>query len=52
MKYIKNKIFILSLTLALCVTTVLSVFYFLGIQNFECPLQERNFKYDKTSRRI
>ena len=38
MKYIKNKIFILSLTLALCVTTVLSVFYFLGIQNLPASM--------------
>ena len=38
MKYIKNKIFILSLTLALCVTTVLSVFYFLGIQNLPAAM--------------
>ena len=38
MKYIKNKIFILSLTLALCVTTVFSVFYFLGIQNLPASM--------------
>lgn len=38
MKYIKNKIFILTLTLALCVTTVLSVFYFLGIYNLPASM--------------
>ena len=38
MKYIKNKIFILSLTLALCVTMVFSVFYFLGIQNLPASM--------------
>ncbi|MBO7296179.1 MAG: rod shape-determining protein MreC [Clostridia bacterium] len=38
MKYIKNKIFIAALTLALCVTTVFSVFYFMGVQNLPAAM--------------
>ena len=38
MKYIKNKIFIVLLTLALCTVTILSVFYFLGIQNLPASM--------------
>ena len=38
MKYIKNKIFIVSLALALCASTVLSVFYFLGVQNLPAAM--------------
>ena len=38
MKYIKNKIFIVSLTLALCIVTVFSVFYFLGVQNIPAAM--------------
>lgn len=38
MKYIKNKIFIVSLTLALCVVTVFSVFYFMGVQNIPAAM--------------
>ena len=38
MKYMKNKIFIASLTLALCVVTVFSVFYFMGVQNLPAAM--------------
>ncbi|MBQ5793711.1 MAG: rod shape-determining protein MreC [Clostridia bacterium] len=38
MKYIKNKIFLISLTLALCVSTVFSVFYFMGVQNIPAAM--------------
>ena len=38
MKYIKNKTFIVLLTLALCTVTILSVFYFLGIQNLPASM--------------
>jgi hypothetical protein len=38
MKYIKNKILIVSLTLALCASTVFSVFYFLGVQNIPAAM--------------
>lgn len=38
MKYIKNKIFIVSLTLALCVVTIFSVFHFLGVQNIPAAM--------------
>lgn len=38
MKYIKNKIFIVLLTLALCVVTVFSVFYFMGVQNLPAAM--------------
>ncbi len=49
MKYIKNKIFILSLTLALCVTTVLSVFYFLGIYNLPASMVQAGMQPFQTA---
>ena len=33
MKYIKNKIFLVSLTLALCLVMIFSVFYVMGIHS-------------------
>lgn len=38
MKYIKNKIFIVSLTLALSVVIIFSVFYVMGIQNLPASM--------------
>ena len=38
MKYIKNKIFIVSLTLALSVCIIFSVFYVMGIQNLPASM--------------
>ena len=38
MKYIKNKIFLVSLTLALCLVMIFSVFYVMGIQNLPASM--------------
>ena len=38
MKYIKNKIFIVSLTLALALVIIFSVFYVMGIQNLPAAM--------------
>ena len=44
MKYIKNKIFIVSLTLALCTVIIFSVFYFLGVQNIPAAMVQDAMK--------
>lgn len=44
MKYIKNKIFIVSLTLALCAVIMFSVFYFLGVQNIPAAMVQDAMK--------
>ena len=44
MKYIKNKIFLVSLTLALCFVMIFSVFYVMGIQNLPASMIQAAMK--------
>ena len=44
MKYLKNKIFIVTLTLALSVVMIFSVFYFMGIQNLPASMVQAAMK--------
>ena len=44
MKYIKNKIFLVSLTLALCFVIIFSVFYVMGIQNLPASMIQAAMK--------